>query len=58
MKFNSLDSLLHVASQNYVSVRVRPRDNICFVVLAVSHHVILDMLRFGEQDLSSGWVAV
>lgn len=50
--------LLHEASKNHVSVRIWSGDDVCLIVLAVSHNVGIDLRRSRKQDLTSDWKAI
>lgn len=53
-----LNSLLHVSTKDDVAVRARPRDHVCLVVCAVTHHVGSDMRGLNQHHLASGRVAL
>lgn len=46
-------SLLHKTPKNHVASRIRSRNNIRLVILAMTHDVLLHLRCSGEQNLPS-----
>jgi hypothetical protein len=49
---------LHEAPKNDVSVGIRSWNDVCFIILTVSHDVGIDLWRPCKQDLTSDWKAI
>ena len=56
--FYSPDSLLHISTENDITLRVGSWDDVCLIILAVSHHILVDVRCLGKQNLASSGVAL
>lgn len=52
------NTLLHIPSEDNIPIRLRSRDHIRLIVLAMSHDIGLDVRSSGQKHLTSSWIAL